>query len=188
MGDTLDLDFGPLTGLIGVWKGQEGLDTAPDPEGKETNPYYEEIAFEVVGGVTNAESQNLAVLHYKQVVSRKSDSQVFHHESGYWMWDADAQIVMHSLVIPRAVCVLAGGMYSGEMSKDGRVQINVAAKVDDENWGIVQSPFMREKARTTEFRQKVLVGGDKLTYAETTIVDIYGKVFEHTDANELVRG
>lgn len=188
MSDAQDLDFGPLTGLIGAWKGQDGLDTAPDPDGKETNPYYEEIVFSAVGGVTNAESQNLVTLHYRQIVSRKTDGQVFHHETGYWMWDADAKIVMHSLTIPRAVCLLAGGTYAGETSEDGRVLINVAAKVDDENWGIIQSPFMREKARTTEFRHQVLVGDDKLAYSETTMVDIYGKVFEHTDANELVRG
>jgi hypothetical protein len=32
----------------------------------------------------------------------------------------------------------------------------------------------------------VVVGNGKLTYAETTIVDIYGKVFEHTEQNDLV--
>ena len=45
---------------------------------------------------------------------------------------------------------------------------------------------MEEKARTTEFKRRVVVGNGKLTYAETTIVDIYGKVFEHTEQNDLV--
>jgi len=45
---------------------------------------------------------------------------------------------------------------------------------------------MLEKARTTEFRHKITVANGKQSYLETTIVDIYGKVFEHTDENELV--
>tara|TARA_B100002003_G_C13715726_1_gene358754 strand:+ start:104 stop:250 length:147 start_codon:yes stop_codon:yes gene_type:complete len=46
---------------------------------------------------------------------------------------------------------------------------------------------MRDHARTLKFRYKAAVGDEKLYYAETTIVDIYGKVFEHTDDNELTR-
>jgi len=38
-----------------------------------------------------------------------------------------------------------------------------------------------------EFRQTVNVGGGKMTYSQTTLVDIYGKVFEHTDENRLSR-
>ena len=45
MSETSDIDFGPLKGLIGVWRGEEGVDIAPDPDGKETNPFFEEITF-----------------------------------------------------------------------------------------------------------------------------------------------
>lgn len=45
---------------------------------------------------------------------------------------------------------------------------------------------MLEKARTTAFKHQVIVGHSQLTYSETTTVDIYGKVFEHTDENELL--
>lgn len=44
---------------------------------------------------------------------------------------------------------------------------------------------MRDRARTLEFRHRITVDSSTLIYEETTIVDIYGKVFEHTDANEL---
>ena len=43
------------------------------------------------------------------------------------------------------------------------------------------------KARTTAFTLKVTVDGDRMSYFETTVVEIYGKSFEHTDANTLVR-
>lgn len=187
MGELSGADYGPLEGLIGVWTGDDGVDVAPEPDGTETNPYFETITFSAVGEVTNAESQTLATLHYRQIVQRKSDGEVFHDETGYWMWDAPNQTVMHSLTIPRAVCVLAGGVYSGETDADGRVVLEVAAMLDDKDWSIVQSPFMRDNARTTEFRHRIAVGNGTLTYAETTIVDIYGKMFEHTDGNSLVR-
>ena len=180
------IDFGPLKGLIGKWTGDQGTDVAPEPDGPATSPYFETITFSEVGGVTNAESQNLVAVHYHQIVSRKSDGQVFHNETGYWMWEPATGVVMHSLLIPRAVGVLAGGKYGGETDDEGRVVLEVAAKLGDPDWGIVQSPFMRDNASTTEFCHRVSVGNVKLSYHETTIVDIYGKTFEHTDENDLV--
>ena len=179
------VDYGPLVSLIGTWEGDKGMDRAPDLNGTEENPYYETIFFEGIGDVTNAESQTLAAVRYHQVVSRKSDHKVFHNETGYWMWDPREKIIMHSLVIPRAVCVLAGGHYTGTKDTEGNVMLEVSAKIDDKNWKIIQSPFMLKNARTTEFRQSITVGNGELSYSETTIVEIYGKVFEHTDQNEL---
>ena len=186
MSEANDTDFGPLTDLIGAWKGDQGTDVAPEPDGAEISQYFETITYDAVGSVANAETQNLSVVNYRQVVQRKSDGVVFHHETGYWMWDSSDQTVMHSLVIPRAVGVLAGGTWNGERDADGRAIIEVAARLGDENWGIVQSPFMRDNARTTEFTHRVMVGNGRLFYAETMIIDIYGKTFEHTDQNELV--
>ena len=178
-------DYGPLAGLIGTWEGNKGMDVAPEPDGAEESPYYETIAFQAVGNVENAELQELAAVHYRQIVRRKSNREVFHDETGYWMWDAKAGIVMHSLVIPRAVSVIAGGTWEESSRAENGVILEVAAKQDDPDWSIIQSPFMRETARTLEFRHKITVGGGKLAYSETTVVDIYGKVFEHTDQNEL---
>ena len=186
MSKSNDIDFGPLMALTGVWKGDDGVDVAPEPDGAETNPYFEVITYSSVGHVTNAESQDLAAVHYRQIVRRKSDGEVFHDETGYWMWDAEAETVMHSLVIPRAVCVLAGGKFKGKKDEDGRIIIEVAAKIDDDRWKIVQSPFMQGTASTTEFRQKVVVGDGRLSYSETTMLEIYGNRFEHTDRSELV--
>lgn len=181
------IDYGPLTGLIGTWTGQNGMDVAPEPDGAEKSPFVDSIVFSEVGDVTNAESQCLSALCYEQIVRRKSNNEVFHHERGYWMWDPETRIVMQSFCIPRGVTVLAGGAYDGEMDEHGRVILNVRAALDNTDWRIIQSPFMQEKARTTAFSHRVAVGNDTLNYFEMTIVDIYGKTFEHTDENELVR-
>ena len=184
---TETVDYGPLAGLIGTWAGDRGLDVAPEPDGPAESPYYETIVFEAVGQVENAETQVLAALRYHQVVRRKSDDEVFHNETGYWMWDAAAGMVMHSLTIPRAVCVLAGGAYSGPSSVDEEVTLEVRARLGDESWGIVQSPFMRDNARTVAFDHRLTIGEGRLAYSETTVVEIYERTFEHTDANELTR-
>ena len=187
MSDIKDKDYGPLIELIGEWQGDRGMDIAPEPEGAENNPYYETINFTAIGDVTNAESQTLAAVHYRQIVKRKSDDKVFHDETGYWMWDAAAEIRIHSLTIPRAVSVLAGGKHNGERTGDGDFILEVSAGLNDKDWQIIQSPFMRDNARTTEFHHRITVGNGKLVYSETTMIDIYGKVFEHTDQNELIR-
>jgi hypothetical protein len=83
--------------------------------------------------------------------------------------------------------VLAGGKAAKPSSPDEPVTLQVAARLDDPDWGIIQQPFMRDNARTIEFRHKIQVEGDKLSYAETTVVEIYGKTFDHTDENELTR-
>jgi len=181
---TAETNYGPLAELIGVWEGDRGEDIAPEPEGVENNPYYETIVFEAIGDVTNAESQTLVALHYRQIVKRKSDDNVFHDETGYWMWDAESDTVMHSLTIPRAVALLAGG----KARKEGEATVfEVSAKLGDSDWGIIQSPFMQDKAKTTAFAHTISVTGNELIYAETTMLDIYGRSFEHTDKNVLVR-
>jgi len=186
MNDKTGIDYGPLKELIGVWEGDKGLDVAPEPEGTENNPYYETITFTAIGDVTNAEAQVLSVVHYRQIVRRKSNDEVFHDETGYWMWDPVGKLVMHSLVIPRGVCVLAGGKYTGSKDIAGSVTIEVTANINDKDWKIIQSPFMQEMARTTEFRHEITVGNGKLSYSETTVIYIYGRVFEHTNRNELI--
>lgn len=138
-----------------------------------------------MGDVTNAGEQTLSVLSYRQLVRRKIDDQIFHHEIGYWLWDAAAATVMHSLAIPRGVTLLAGGAHKTEA--DGTIILAVSASIDNPDWSIVQPPFLSAKASTTAFSHQVTLKGDQLTYTETTSLDIYGRAFEHTDSNELLR-
>ncbi len=72
MSNNNEIDYGPLEHLIGTWTGSEGVDIAPEPDGEENNPYFETITYAAAGDVTNAEIQDLAVLHYRQIVQRKT--------------------------------------------------------------------------------------------------------------------
>ncbi len=183
-----EIDYGPLTGLIGSWKGDKGRDLSPEPEGIEDNQYTETIHFSAIGDVDNAETQELVAVHYHLSVHRIPDGKAIHNQTGYWIWDDASQLVIHGFTIPRAVCVIAGGKYTGEMDAEGAVIIEVSASLDNPDWQIIQSPFMRENAITTGFRQRFVLGKELISYQQTTLVDIYEKEgFEHTDENSLQR-
>lgn len=186
MSEVIAINYGPLAALIGVWKGDKGMDIAPESDGTEENPYYETITFEEGGDLTNCEQQVLAVLHYRRIVKRKSDDGIFHDETGYWMWDAKENVIMHSLNIPRAVSLLAGGTLNDSNYQNGKLSIDISAGIENKDWGIVQSPFMKNNGLTKNYRQVLTVENGKMKYAETTMLDIYGREFEHTDENELV--
>jgi len=177
------INFGPLSGLIGVWKGNRGIDMAPEKAGLDENLYHETITFSPCTQVDNAESQVIYALSYHQIVQRKSNNNIFHDQSGYWMWDINQDIIMHSFTIPRAVCVLAGGHYKS--LENGGIELKVSATLGDKDWGIIQSPFMQNNASTKKFSQTMTINNNKLEYSQMTIVDIYGKEFSHSDANSL---
>jgi len=190
---TKQINYGPLQHLIGIWKGDKGMDIAPiKPDATtahkklstEENPYYETITIEAAGDVTNAEEQTLVALRYHQAIFRKSNKEQFHDEIGYWLWNESNNTVMQSLMIPRAVGLLAGGKVTE--NKNG-VTFKVSAGIDNKDWGIVQSPFMQKKARTEQFVHTVTVNGKTMTYTESTTLNIYGRRFLHTDGNTLTR-
>jgi len=200
--NTTGIDYGPLSALLGIWEGDKGVDVAPESDGTEENLYYERLCFEAAGDVTNAEQQVLAVVRYHQLVSRKSNHKVFHDQVGYWTWDKTTAEITQSLTIPRVVTLLAGGIYLAENivdedkvgknnvtnnSQNSVVKLTVAAAVDHADWRIIESPFMRDNASTRSYRHELKVGGGILSYKQTTMLDIYGSSFEHTDTNELVK-
>ena len=180
-----NVDYGPLAVLVGSWEGDKGVDRAPEPEGEERSPYYESILYEPIGDVDNAETQTLAVLRYHQVVQRKSNDEVFHNETGYWSYDAKTGVIMHSLTIPRGLALLAGG--KATTNEDAEVVFEVEAISGDADWGIVQSPFMRDNAHTKRFTHRIEVKGDSMSYKETIYLDIYGRSYDHIDTNQLTR-
>jgi len=182
------INYGPLAALVGVWKGDKGVDKAPEPDGEERNPYYETIAFEAAGDVTNAEKQTLSVVRYHQVVSRKSNDEVFHDQVGFWLWDPADGTLVETFVIPRGVAVVAGGNLPQPQNLEGELVFDVRADAGSPEFGIVQAPFMFKQAKTTAFTHTISVAGDEMRYSEITFLDIYDKTnYEHKDLNTLQR-
>ncbi|NRB39563.1 MAG: FABP family protein [Pseudomonadales bacterium] len=181
------LDFGPIACLVGTWKGEKGMDVSPEEDGsKVESTYNETIVFTVVGDVTNAGKQTLAVISYHQEVFRISNGEKFHDQIGYWIWDKDTNTVMHSISIPRGVTLLAGGTVNAGKFTATSALLKLEASEGGE-WGIAQSPFMRNNAKTTAYKMAMKVDGDKMSYAQTTYLDIYGRSFDHTDKSGLTK-
>ncbi|GAB3276732.1 heme-binding beta-barrel domain-containing protein [Parahaliea aestuarii] len=180
------VDYGPLMVLLGEWRGDKGVDRAPEPDGEERNPYYETITFDAAGDVTNCEDQVLAIVRYHQVVSRKSNDKVFHDQVGFWMWDKANNTVMETFTIPRGVAVVATGTVTAPASPDDDWVFEVAC--DAAGSGIAQSAYMYENGRTSAFTHRITVKGDQMRYTESTTLDIYEKrSYDHKDVNTLTR-
>jgi hypothetical protein len=186
---TIDgINYGPLAVLVGTWEGDRGMDVAPEPDGDEHNPYYETIECVAAGDVTNAEQQILSIVRYHQVVTRKSNNEVFHDQLGYWLWDRADNTVIENFIIPRGVAVVAGGKTAPPTATGEKVVFTVSADAGSSECGIVQAPFMFKQAKTTGFRHEVTITGDAMSYSQTTVLDIYGKEsYQHTDENTLRR-
>lgn len=179
------VDYGPLAQLIGRWSGAKGIDHAPDNKANvDESKFTDEIVFSIAGAAENAEEQALVALKYHHIVRRTENGLIFHDQIGHWIYEPLTGKVMHSLTIPRGVCVLAGGQYE---LVDGESIFTVAAQAGSETYGIVQSPFMCEKAKTNAFNMTLTVKDNELSYHEVMSLHIYGKDFEHVDRSTLQR-
>ena len=180
-----EVDYGPLAQLIGKWIGNKGLDNAPDANANpDETAFSDEIIFTTSGPAENAEEQNLVSIKYHHVVRKLENGRIFHDQIGHWIYEKSTNIIMHSLSIPRGVCLLAGGEYK---ENNNESIFNVEATQGSEAYGIIQSPFMLEKAKTKAFKMSLSVKGDELSYHEITSLHIYGKDFEHVDKSTLLR-
>lgn len=180
-----NVNYGPLAQLLGKWSGNIGLDIAPDINANPDNsPFSNDIVFTVAGNAENAEEQQLVAVKYHHVVRKAENGHIFHDQIGHWIYEPSTNVIMHSLTIPRGVCLLAGGLFK----ENGDESIfEVEAQAGSDTYGIVQSPFMLEKAKTKAFQIKLTVKGDELSYREVTSLYIYGKDFEHIDSSTLQR-
>lgn len=175
----------PLGLLIGGWKGDKGIDLAPKPVVDESNPYFESLTFEVVDiDIENAGEEELVAIRYHQSVTEKESGDISHDETGYWIWNKNNNEVMLAFAIPRGVSVLAKG---GVQKVGEEIIFKVSASLEASNPGIVQSPFMKKNAKTTNFKRELRITGNSLSYSQETTVEIYNKTFSHEDRNELIR-
>jgi len=176
------VDYGPLFSLIGQWIGTKGVDVAPEPNGVERTSFIDELIISPSGPATNAEEQNLVSVRYRHIVRKEENGLVFHDQIGHWLYESATNLVMHSLTIPRGVCVLAGGTVS---QQEGVTHFNVKAEAGSDTFGVIQSPFLLDKAATKAFEMTLTVKNNEMSYKETTALHIYGRDFSHVDKSTL---
>lgn len=179
-------EFGPLAGLIGTWRGEEGVNVFYDYAQSKIHeePYHEEIQFKPVGEVTNGE-QHLFVLDYITSARRMGQEDVFHTELGYWSWDPARGEVARCFMVPRMSAILAGGTCAPDATS-----FTMRADIGSEGWGVLSNPHLLENARCTRYELNVTIEPDTFTYEENTVMEMRalgGKSMDHTDRNRLKR-
>jgi hypothetical protein len=181
--DTL-ANLGPLRAMAGIWKGVRGLDVKPKAEGPKKQAYVERMELQPIDPQTNG-PQLLYGLRYHTHVVKPEQVKTYHEQVGYWLWEPATGAVIHTLTIPRAQVVMAGGKASAEAK-----EFELVATRDSETFGIRSAPFLEYAFRTVEFRIKVSIHADGTwSYDEDTVLVIRGRTepFHHTDRNTLAK-
>ncbi|MFZ1081574.1 MAG: heme-binding beta-barrel domain-containing protein [Candidatus Kryptoniota bacterium] len=177
--------LGPLCLLAGTWEGSDGDDAAPsDDRGTEKNKYRERMILEPTGLTQNHE-QTLNGLRYHTTAWRIGESEPFHDEVGYWLWEAKAKQVMKCILIPRGVSVIAGGT----VEPDAR-RFKLTARQNCSTFGICSNPFLDDEFQTVGFELEMIFHDDEsFSYDQTTKIQIKGQKvpFDHRDRNRLKR-
>jgi hypothetical protein len=177
-------EWGPLAGLIGEWESEViGLDTAFSHEhGKVLGtPYVEKVSMKPFGPVDNGK-QHLYGLDYRTAIYRQGETDPFHTEVGYWLWDSATGEILRGFVVPRGITVLAGGTAPA----DAREFTLKAAKSEAE-YAIGENQYLAKNASTVSYEVTITVGDGTWSYAEDTILKMteLGELLHHTDANTL---
>jgi hypothetical protein len=178
--------LGPLAALAGVWEGHKGDDTAPadDRLMTETNKFRERMTFEPIKPAQNHE-QTLYGLRYSRVAWRIGETEPFHEDLGYWLWDPAAGQLLRSVMVPRGIAVMAGGS-----ATVGAGAFTVRAELGSPTYGICSNKFLDENFRTVRYELTVTIHDEtSFSYDEDTVLQIPGRadLFHHRDKNTLRR-
>ncbi|MCU1343832.1 MAG: hypothetical protein JWL70_98 [Acidimicrobiia bacterium] len=178
-------DLGPLAALAGVWEGDDGVDVAYSNSlgvVAET-PFRERATFSPFGPVENG-AQALFGLDYRTAAYRRGETEPFHTEVGYWLWDSAAGQVMRCFMVPRGSTILAGGAAHADATS-----FVMQAEVGSETYGILSNQYLAVNARTTLYQVSVDLAGGVYRYESTTTVALakLDEPLAHTDRNALHR-
>ncbi len=181
--DTL-ANLGPLRPMAGIWEGTKGSDQHPVSEGTEENSFVEHYEAHPIDRQTNG-PQLFYGLRYHTHITKPAESETFHDQVGYWLWEPAAQAVTLTLGIPRAQVLLASGPAAADAT-----DFTLTATVGSEVHGILSNPFLDEAFRTLSYWIHVTINEDGTwSYEEEGVLQIPGRdePFSHIDHNTLTR-
>jgi hypothetical protein len=189
--DTL-AQLGPLRGLAGIWTSADGADvhpvgpgsdiSGPVIDGDEHNTYVERYELQPIDPQTNG-PQLLYGLRYHTHIVKPGEIETFHDQVGYWLWEPAAELVLHSLTIPRGQALLAAGP-----AEPDATEFEVCAERGSEVYGIVSNPFLERAFQTVSFRMRVTVHANGTwSYEQHTMMRVPGRegLVDHDDRNTL---
>jgi hypothetical protein len=181
--DTL-ANLGPLRPMAGVWEGAQGSDQHPVVDGTEANVFFEHYELHPIDRQTNG-PQLFYGLRYHTQITKPGESETFHDQVGYWLWEPAALAVTFTLGIPRGQVLLASGPAEAEAT-----EFELTATAGSEVNGILSNPFLNEAFHTLSYRIHVTIGADGTwSYEEEGVLQIPGRddPFHHIDRNTLTR-
>jgi hypothetical protein len=181
--DTLP-NLGPLRALAGVWTGGGGIDTHPVATGTESNQYVERIELQPIDAQTNG-PQLLYGLRYHVHIVKPGETQTFHDQVGYWLWEPATGALFMTLAIPRGQVAMAVGK-----AQPDDTTFTVEAVRGSLTNGILSNPFLEYGFRTEKFTMTITVHPDGTwSYKQDTVMAVVGTdaPFHHTDRNILTR-
>jgi hypothetical protein len=176
--------LGPLAAMAGTWEGEPGRDEHPVAEGTERDVFVEHYVAEPIDAQTNG-PQLLYGLRYHTHIVKPGETETFHDQVGYWLWEPAAETVMLTLGIPRGQVLLASGPAAADATS-----FELTAELGTQIYGICSNPFLDENFRTTRYRIAVDVNDDGTwSYEEegTLLLGDRPEAFPHTDRNTLHR-
>ena len=141
--DTLR-NLGPLAALAGVWEGH-GSDVHPVAEGTETEAFVERAELHPIDPQSNG-PQLLYGLRYHLWICKVGETETFHDQVGYWLWEPATKTIVQTLAIPRAQVAMA----SGTAEPDAR-RFTVRAVLGSPTFGICSGPFLDAHFKTLEY-------------------------------------
>ena len=124
-------------------------------------------------------------LRYHTHITKPGESETFHDQVGYWLWEPAARAVTLTLGIPRAQVLLASGPAESEAT-----DFTLTATVGSEVHGILSNPFLDRAFRTLSYRIRVTADDDGTwSYEEEGVLQIPGRdeTVSHIDRNTLTK-
>jgi len=184
MNQAASSEWGPLARLAGEWQGEGGLDRAYSHARHEVldTPYLEKLTFKPFGPVQNG-AQTLYGLDYKSAMWRGDESNPFHTELGYWLWDAATGEIVRCFVVPRGISVVAGGRAGADATT-----FTLNAAKGDPNYAIGENSYLAARASTVAYTVTITLHDDgSWSYDENTTLRMseFDHPFAHTDRNTL---
>jgi len=180
--------LGPSTPLVGKWEGNVGVALSYHNEDDVTGEtsYFEKAWFRPIPKQENGK-QSMEGLTYQMTAWRHGEEAMdpFHDEVGYLLWDKARGQIMRAVVFGRGIAILAG---SSAQPRDKVLHFN--AKPGEASYGILQNPYLLERAELKDFKSTFTVHDDgTLSYTSDLLLKLAatGSEMHHTDRNTLHR-
>jgi hypothetical protein len=176
--------LGPLRPLAGTWEGTVGADEHPVAGGVEADAFVEHHEALPIDPQTNG-PQLFYGLRYHTHIVKPGETETFHDQVGYWLWEPATGLVLQTLTIPRGQVAIASGHAAADATN-----LTVTATRGQTEYGICSTAFLEYAFRTDSYRLEVTFNADgSWSYVSDTMLMVRGRPepFRHRDQNTLVK-